>query len=290
MSTRVLPEPAGAITRAGPDGWVTAASWSGASAARGVSWPAGTNDPASTFQRWTTAIPSSAGGCGGPPSTKTGVPSARVTSAAPPSCTPWSANRRAAFRPCHHTSRRRREHRRRWPRPGSAGAPRAARTPGSGHRAGRRSSSCGAAHRRRHRARSPPAGAEPRPGGGRPPPRRATGVRQRRPGRAANPTTAPAPPVLLAPPRCGPAPTGQTDRAALEAPEQSTERLDHDRHPSRMERPTSDRANGGCVGGGRSTAVPSSSARVRSNPLLTVSRLARHVDTQRKGGIIATTW
>ena len=35
VSTRVLPEPAGAITRAGPPTWATAASWSGARSASG---------------------------------------------------------------------------------------------------------------------------------------------------------------------------------------------------------------------------------------------------------------
>ena len=33
MRTRVLPEPAGAMTRAGPPTWATAASWSGARSA-----------------------------------------------------------------------------------------------------------------------------------------------------------------------------------------------------------------------------------------------------------------
>ena len=49
MSTRVLPDPAGATTRAGPAPWATAASWSGANAALGVT-AAGTTDstPAST--------------------------------------------------------------------------------------------------------------------------------------------------------------------------------------------------------------------------------------------------
>ena len=49
MRTRVLPDPAGAMIRAGPPRWLTAASWSGASSAAG-STHAGTGSrrPAST--------------------------------------------------------------------------------------------------------------------------------------------------------------------------------------------------------------------------------------------------
>ncbi len=85
VSTRVLPDPAGAITRAAPDRWPTAASWSGASSARGSPWVAGWRRPDSALQRWTTPTPEGRdGGSGGPPSMNRGVPSARVMSAGPP--------------------------------------------------------------------------------------------------------------------------------------------------------------------------------------------------------------
>ena len=58
------PNPAGAITRALPVAWRTAASWSGARSASGGWWPTTESDPASVFQRCTTADPVGQGGRG----------------------------------------------------------------------------------------------------------------------------------------------------------------------------------------------------------------------------------
>ena len=56
VRTRVLPEPAGAITRAGPAPWATAASWSGASwAAAAAGGGATVSRPRVTVSMWTTA-------------------------------------------------------------------------------------------------------------------------------------------------------------------------------------------------------------------------------------------
>ena len=79
MSTRVLPDPAGAITRAGPAPWATAASWSGASSAVGgrVGGGATARRPSSTDvgggrrRRRSTHVRADARG---PPSTHAGRP------------------------------------------------------------------------------------------------------------------------------------------------------------------------------------------------------------------------
>jgi hypothetical protein len=103
VSTRVLPEPAGAITRAGPLWWPTAASWSAASSADGPTGSGATaNRPSSTLSWWITAWPLTSPGAHGrrgPPSIHAERPSARVTSAGP-----WGvsvAPERAALRPHH---------------------------------------------------------------------------------------------------------------------------------------------------------------------------------------------
>jgi hypothetical protein len=74
-----LPEPAGAMMRAGPAPWPTAASWSGARAAVGsTGWGSTASRSSSTDSRCTTWAPprsSAASGTRGPPSTHTGVPS-----------------------------------------------------------------------------------------------------------------------------------------------------------------------------------------------------------------------
>ena len=103
MSTRVLPEPAGAITRAGPPPWATAASWSGASAALG-STAGGTIDsrPASTDSPCTTAWSRSSGDRG-PPSTHAGEPSGSTMSAGPSGVASAPSARRAALTAHHHT-------------------------------------------------------------------------------------------------------------------------------------------------------------------------------------------
>ena len=76
VRTRVFPEPAGAITRAPPAGWLTAASWSGARSASGGWLATADKDPASVFHRCTTPMPEGrGGGANGPPSTYRGVPS-----------------------------------------------------------------------------------------------------------------------------------------------------------------------------------------------------------------------
>ena len=63
VSTRVLPEPAGAMIRAAPPSWVTAASWSGArSAAVALAAASGRSEPCSMATRWSTAHPSIGGG------------------------------------------------------------------------------------------------------------------------------------------------------------------------------------------------------------------------------------
>ena len=85
VSTRVLPDPAGAMTRAGPGPWPTAASWSGArSAAGGRALGHGGSVARPRPTRRTTAArrrpPTST--ARGPPSTQAGVPSGRTTSPA----------------------------------------------------------------------------------------------------------------------------------------------------------------------------------------------------------------
>ena len=70
VRTLVLPEPAGAMTRAPPVAWLTAASWSGARSAPAAGEPTAESDPASVFQRWTIPTPLGRGeGANGPPST-----------------------------------------------------------------------------------------------------------------------------------------------------------------------------------------------------------------------------
>ena len=111
VSTRVLPDPAGAMILAPPRRWATAASWSGASSAFGGSVPSRASDPRSKAMAGSTAapgaldssadVPSSAGCCGdpgcaagaasvsagmgssGPPSQNAGAPSGSTTSAGP---------------------------------------------------------------------------------------------------------------------------------------------------------------------------------------------------------------
>ncbi len=101
---RVFPEPAGAITRAPPTRWPTAASWSDARSASGGSGATAVRDPASVFQRCTMPTPPGrSGGANGPPSTYRGVPSPSKMSAGPASVTPRSAKLLAAFRACHQT-------------------------------------------------------------------------------------------------------------------------------------------------------------------------------------------
>jgi hypothetical protein len=86
VSTRVLPEPAGAMIRAPPPGCVTAASWSGARSAVQMSLAEGTrNEPCSTATVWMTGMPSiGARWRTGPPSSQATVPSGSVMSPTPP--------------------------------------------------------------------------------------------------------------------------------------------------------------------------------------------------------------
>ncbi len=100
VSTRVLPDPAGAITRAAARGSPTAASWSGASGTPlGVVAPIGVSDPCSKPMRCSVATPTrpATEASSGPPSQIAGRPSGRTTSARPdvsvraPSATAWSA-------------------------------------------------------------------------------------------------------------------------------------------------------------------------------------------------------
>ena len=105
MSTRVLPDPAGATTRAGPAPWATAASWSAANAAFGVT-AAGTTDstPASTDSPCTTTCAgSSANGARGPPSTHAAEPSGNRMSAGPSGVASARSSSRAALTAHHHT-------------------------------------------------------------------------------------------------------------------------------------------------------------------------------------------
>ncbi len=108
MRTRVLPDPAGAMIRAAPEPWHTAANWSGARLARDVTG-AGTTaaEPDSTDSEWTTASPSTSSGmkqARGPPSTQAPDPSARRTSPASAPATSATPGSRAALRPHHHTA------------------------------------------------------------------------------------------------------------------------------------------------------------------------------------------
>ena len=81
VSTRVFPDPAGAMTRDAPPGWVTAASWSSARSAIDRLDPKGVNEPCSTEIRCTTAVPSIGSvKRTGPPSIHTSVPSGSTTS------------------------------------------------------------------------------------------------------------------------------------------------------------------------------------------------------------------
>ena len=84
VSTRVLPEPAGAMMRAPPPRWVTAASWSGARSASERFAPGGRSDPCSTATACTTGT-SSMGSVwrAGPPSSHTAAPSDNRTSPGP---------------------------------------------------------------------------------------------------------------------------------------------------------------------------------------------------------------
>ena len=89
VSTLVLPDPAGAMTRAAPVGSPTAASWSAASGTpAGSLGPSGRSAPCSSDTRWTTATPSrpDSEASSGPPSQTAGAPPplGRVTSPAAP--------------------------------------------------------------------------------------------------------------------------------------------------------------------------------------------------------------
>ncbi len=103
MSTRVFPDPAGAMTRAGPPTWATAASWSGARSAWGAV-AAGTtvSTPRSTESLCTTARPGGAG-IRGPPSIHAGVPSGSVMSASPSGVLVAASSSRAALTAHHQT-------------------------------------------------------------------------------------------------------------------------------------------------------------------------------------------
>ena len=147
MSTRVLPDPAGAMTRAGPDPWATAASWSGARSAAGRRPGGGTGPDVARLDRLGVARrphpPASAAGVVAPRAAVdprrgavgqqhvAGVRRPRRGRAA-------SAPAFRALRPHHQIGSPRRGRRRCWPTPGS-GAGRAVEVEAG--RQGRRSSS-----------------------------------------------------------------------------------------------------------------------------------------------------
>ena len=84
VSTRVLPDPAGATIRAAPPSWVTAASWSGASAAELSFDSGGRVPPCSTATTWMTGTPAIGSWCASrPASSHIAVPSGAMMSPAP---------------------------------------------------------------------------------------------------------------------------------------------------------------------------------------------------------------
>ena len=105
MSTRVLPEPAGAMTRAGPPVWATAASWSGARSAPGVT-VVGDDGERAEVDRVAVHDGSTPAGAGmrGPPSTHAGVPSGSVMSVSPSGVAAAPSASRAALTAHHHVT------------------------------------------------------------------------------------------------------------------------------------------------------------------------------------------
>ena len=140
VSTRVLPEPAGAMMRAGPLRWATAASWSAARSATGSTGCGGDGQTAQLDRLgWTTAGPVELRpGERGTGARRRSTPRARRGGTSPVPPRPprppqrrSTAPRRAALRAHHHTgvARARRGRRRCWPRPGNAGGPPSTRRP-----------------------------------------------------------------------------------------------------------------------------------------------------------------
>ena len=100
MSTRVLPDPAGAITRAGPASWYTAAVCSRSSAAIAAAGRGYRVEPPRVDGLGVDAPPpGERADVRGPPSIQAAVPSGRVTSTGPAGLAPAST----ALCPHHHT-------------------------------------------------------------------------------------------------------------------------------------------------------------------------------------------